>query len=103
MLVMIGGIITWFIFDVVIPTKMADIEVLSKLVESSSELAPMILSLCCLVATIWALIQTYTLWQWSQGTIESCINCGAIVDQKYGRYGSYSQCIACGKKRSTYS
>ncbi len=44
---------------------------------------------------------TYRLLKWEKGEIlECCDFCSGLVKEKYGRYGAYHKCLACGATHS---
>lgn len=99
LLIFILGIVAYLFLAIFIPTRMSGSPIFQKLVEQSAGIAPLTFSLFCLVSIGWATIQTYTYWQWERGNTECCSSCGGIVTQKYGRYGAYVHCLACGKNK----
>lgn len=52
-----------------------------------------------LAAFLWSARQSLKVWRWYQGEGECCHSCGGMVSHKYGRYGPYFKCLACGVNR----
>ncbi|MCP5197559.1 MAG: hypothetical protein H6974_12380 [Gammaproteobacteria bacterium] len=98
-LVLVLGFLSWIILGVFIPYKMSNIPIFSELVTGSSKFSTIVFAISTMVAIYIAIYQTYTLWKWRRGSIGCCFSCGGIVAQKYGRYGLYEHCLACGKNR----
>ncbi|TKB23855.1 hypothetical protein FCL47_20455 [Desulfopila sp. IMCC35006] len=94
------GIVTYLFLAIFIPNGMSGSPLFQGLVDQSMKIAPLIFSLFCLVSIGWACIQTYKYWRWERGNAECCSSCGGIITQKFGRYGAYVHCLACGKNRS---
>lgn len=97
-LVFIGGVCAWVFLAFLVPSITVDSHMLSGISEASSKYAPLVFWMASLAASIWSLVQIYTYWQWEKGDIVGCSNCGGIVTQKFGRYGPYVRCLACGSK-----
>jgi hypothetical protein len=98
--VLLIGVIIWVFLGVFIPAQMSGVVALSALVAGAIKLSSLVLLGSVLIATLLALYQIYILWQWERGATNCCFNCGGIVSQKYGRYGPYLHCLACGKNKS---
>lgn len=53
------------------------------------------------LGTLLFFYSTYRLWKWEKGEVSGCCDyCSGLVTEKYGRYGAYYKCLACGSTRS---
>jgi len=88
----------WFLGDLV-PSRFASSAYLSALGEESVRVASSVLAIGLLVVVVSAMYQGFRLWNWSLGNGEICGHCGGMVTLKDGRYGPYTQCLACGVRQ----
>jgi len=86
-------------FGAFVPGWLSGSLVLEGLGGSSRAAAPWIGAGLLLAALVMFTVSFYRLWRWSQGSSDSCFNCGGIVDHRHGRYGPYKHCLACGKNQ----
>lgn len=82
-----------------IPWYLDDSKYLSVISDSSKNISPYIALLGSGVSGLLFLYSGYTHYKWYRGKGEFCHTCGAMVEEKYGRYGFYFKCLGCGKTR----
>ncbi len=53
-----------------------------------------------LAGMIWAAWRVWQMYRWEVGELQGdCQECGGVLSHRTGKYGPYSQCRMCGKKR----
>ena len=97
---MLSSLLAAFILKIYIPTHMGGSLLFASLTSLSIQVAPWISIGLASFALIGFLIQTYSLWQWSQGQTDACLKCGGMVTYKVGRFGPYHKCFLCGGNTS---
>ena len=81
-----------------IPNHLSD-EVFSRAREMTRSFAPIAGIMLLLASVLWALLNSFELWQWYRGiSNDICRNCGGMTNyHPNGRFGAYFKCMGCGK------
>lgn len=98
----LAALVFIFVFGKIIPHQLGRIDFLvnSGLVNSSIEFAGWGGLAFIVIGLVLALYNGFRFWQWYQCKGEYCFDCGGIANFEIGRWGSFSHCLACGRKRS---
>ena len=96
-LMLIFAFLGLYFFGHFVPGHFSGSAIFAGLANGSRALAPWVGVALLLASLALFTVSFYRLWRWSQGNSDCCLTCGGIVDQKYGRYGPYKHCLACGK------
>lgn len=53
---------------------------------------------------LWLLINIFHFGTWYLGKSKNnvCFNCGGIIEYRSGRFGEYTQCLGCGKRKKLH-
>ncbi|WP_299599046.1 hypothetical protein [uncultured Microbulbifer sp.] len=95
-----GSIASMYVLGNLIPSHFEGISMFSKMSEQSLSAAPWAGALLLLGAIAFFWVSFARLRKWQNGKATCCSQCGGMVDQKFGKYGPYLNCLACGKNES---
>lgn len=99
-LLLISAFVSLWLFGNIIPSHLAQSDILLSLANTSYNLSPWVSSGLSIASLVTFALSSYKLWQWERCKGDFCTHCGGITVFKYGRYGPYFHCTACSKNQT---